>query len=49
MPRETQLQEPTEVTKAADVQEPILRRYPSSVKEPLEMARKKVPASIITD
>ena len=37
MPKETQLQEPTEAAKCAGVQEPILKRVPRrSVKEPLE-------------
>ena len=50
MPKETQLQEPTEAAKCAGVQEPILKRVPRrSVKEPLETARKKVSKSIITD
>ena len=45
---ETQLQEPTEAAKCADVQEPILKREPHrSVKQPLETARKKVTTSII--
>ena len=47
---ETQLQEPTEAAKCADVQEPLLKREPHrSVKQPLETARKKVSTSIITD
>ena len=44
MPKETQLQEPTEAAKCAGVQEPILGGYPAGLlKSPWRLQEKRSP------